>query len=50
LSKESKDMKDIKNWRPINLPNCDSNIITKALAIKISKVLNDDRSLSDRIC
>ncbi len=39
LPKEGKDMRDIKNWRPITLANCDSKIITKALAIRISKVL-----------
>ena len=39
LPKEGKDMCDIKNWRPITLANCDSKIITKALAIRISKVL-----------
>jgi hypothetical protein len=32
-------MRDIKNWRPITLANCDSKIITKALAIRISKFL-----------
>ena len=40
LPKEGKDMGDIKNWRPITLSNCDSKIITKALTIKISKVLD----------
>jgi hypothetical protein len=39
LPKEGKDTRDIKNWRPISLANCDSKIITKALAIKVSKVL-----------
>ncbi len=41
LPNEGKDKKDIKNWRPITLSNCDSKIITKALAIKMSKVLDD---------
>ena len=41
LPKEGKDVKDIKNWRPITLSNCDSKIITKALAIKMSTVLDD---------
>jgi hypothetical protein len=41
LPKEGKDIKDIKNWRPITLSNCDSKIITKALATKMSKVLDD---------
>ena len=39
LPKEGKDTSDIKNWRPITLSNCDAKIITKAIAIKISKVL-----------
>jgi exonuclease III len=39
LPKEGKDKGDIKNWRPITLSNCDSKIITKALSIKTSKVL-----------
>ena len=39
LPKEGKDTKDIKNWRPITLSNCDSKIITKALSLKTSKVL-----------
>ena len=29
LPKEGKDIKDIKNWRPIILSNCDAKIITK---------------------
>jgi exonuclease III len=40
LPKEGKNLLEIKNWRPITLSNCDSKIITKALAIKVSKVLN----------
>jgi exonuclease III len=40
LPKEGKDGGDIKNWRPITLSNCDSKIITKALSIKMSKILN----------
>jgi hypothetical protein len=41
LLKEGKNEKDIKNWRPITLSNCDSKIIIKALAINMSKVLDD---------
>jgi hypothetical protein len=41
LPKEGKDRKDIKNWRPITRSNCDSKIITKALALKMSEVLDD---------
>jgi hypothetical protein len=39
LPKDGKDTRDIKNWRPITLSNCDAKIITKALATKMSKVL-----------
>ncbi len=39
LPKQGKDTSDIKNWRPITLSNCDSKIITKAIAIKVLKVL-----------
>ena len=41
LPKEGKNTKDIKNWRPITLSNCDSKIITKALALRVSKVLDE---------
>jgi hypothetical protein len=40
LPKEGKDVGDIKNWRPITLSNCDAKIITKAIAIKTSKVID----------
>ena len=40
LPKEGKDTRDIKNWRPITLSNCDAKIITKALSNKISGVLD----------
>ena len=39
LPKEGKDLKQLKNWRPITLSNCDFKIITKSLAIKLSKNL-----------
>ena len=39
LPKEGKDVKDIKNWRPITLSNCDSKIITKAMSIRTAAVL-----------
>jgi len=39
LPKEGKDNRDIKNWRPITLSNCDAKIITKAISLKTSKVL-----------
>jgi hypothetical protein len=31
LPKEGKDLKEIKNWRPITLSNCDAKLITKKL-------------------
>jgi len=40
LPKEGKDCKDIKNWRPITLSNCDLKIITKSLASKMAGVLD----------
>jgi len=39
LPKNGKDLREIKNWRPITLTNCDAKIITKALAVRMSKVL-----------
>ena len=39
--KEGKNAKDITNWRPITLSNCDSKIITKSLALRVSKVLDE---------
>ena len=41
LPKEGKDVKEIKNWRPITLSNCDAKIITKALSNRVSLVLED---------
>ena len=41
LSKEGKDKKDIKNWIPKILSNCDSKIITKALSMKMSQVRDE---------
>ena len=41
LPKEGKDLSLLKNWRPITLSNCDFKIITKSLAIKLSKNLNN---------
>jgi exonuclease III len=39
LPKEGKDQREIKNWRPITLSNCDAKIITKTLANRMSKHL-----------
>ena len=40
LPKDGKDTRDIKNWRPITLTNCDAKIITKALAMRLNPMLN----------
>jgi hypothetical protein len=40
LPKEGNDIKDIKNWRPITLSNSDSKILTKAISLRTSKVLD----------
>ena len=40
LPKDGKDSREIKNWRPITLSNCDAKIITKTLADRMSKHLN----------
>jgi hypothetical protein len=37
---DGKDPKEIKNWRPITLSNCDLKMVTKALAGKMAKVLD----------
>ena len=39
LIKPNKDKRYISNWRPISLLNLDQKIISKALAIKLKKVL-----------
>jgi hypothetical protein len=41
LPKEGKNLNEIKNWRPITLSNCDSKIITKALATRMANHLNE---------
>jgi exonuclease III len=39
LPKKGKPKDEIANWRPISLTNCDLKIITKAYALRLSKVL-----------
>ena len=41
IPKEGKDIKDIKNWRPITLSNCDAKIIPKALSSRMTLVVNE---------
>ncbi len=41
LPKEGKNLNKIKNLRPITLSNCDSKIITKALATRMANHLNE---------
>ena len=40
LPKDGKDIKHLKNWRPITLSNCDLKIITKCLATKLTSGLS----------
>ena len=39
IPKKDKDRKSLKNWRPIILLNNDYKIVTKALALRVEKVL-----------
>jgi hypothetical protein len=41
LPKDGKNSNESKNWRPITLSNCESKIITKALANRIANHLNE---------
>ena len=41
LPKEGKDIKDIKNWRPITLSNCDAKVLTKTIAMRLTRVMNE---------
>ena len=39
IEKKGKDRRYIKNWRPISLLNVDTKIASKALALRLEKVL-----------
>ena len=39
IPKKDKDKKYLKNWRPISLLNNDCKTVTKALALRLEKVL-----------
>jgi hypothetical protein len=41
LPKKGQNLNEIKNWRPITLSNCDSIIITNALANRMANHLNE---------
>ena len=41
IPKKDKDLKFLKNWRPVSLLNTDYKILTKALAEKLQKVIGD---------
>ena len=50
IEKKGKDRRYIKNWRPISLLNVDTKIASKALALRLEKVLpfviNEDQYAS----
>ena len=39
LPKKDKDLRHLKNWRPVSLLTTDYKILTKALAMKLQKVI-----------
>ena len=40
IEKRGKDKRFIKNWRPISLLNVDVKIVSKALAVRLKKIIN----------
>ena len=45
IPKAGKNKHELKNWRPISISSCDLKIITKALSIKVGRLL--DNIISD---
>lgn len=41
IPKKDKDIRFLKNWRPVSLLNTDYKILTKALAIRLQKVISN---------
>ena len=39
IPKEGKDIRELKNWRPITLSNCDFKIITKSLSTRLAQAI-----------
>jgi exonuclease III len=44
LPKAGKDLKELKNWRPITLSNCDFKLITKTYANRLTKAVGEKLS------
>ena len=49
IFKKRGDVKPLKNWRPISLLNVDYKIISKAITIRLSKVI-ESIAYSDQTC
>ena len=47
IPKQGKDLRELKNWRPLSLLNCDYKILTKVLAnrmkIGLKEIINEDQ-------
>ena len=41
IPKAGKNKHELKNWRPISISSCDLKIITKALSIKVGRLLDN---------